>query len=122
MRLLLKYFIILFIFFGMPLLLLGDSIARDPFEVIVYRTAASPLPGKNSAAIVQNRNLVLKLSGILKEGKHSQAIISVGGISSVFDRNDRILDITVIGISDTQVLLQRKGKTYILEIGKDLTL
>jgi len=71
---------------------------------------------------IPNRSLVIKLSGILKEEKHSQAIISVGGNSSVFDLYDHILDITIIGIMDNRVLLQRNGKTYILEIGKDLTL
>jgi hypothetical protein len=65
---------------------------------------------------------VIGLTGVIYENGYARALLSVQGVPRIVKVQDRVGALRVFAIENGRILLQSSSKTFILEIGNEITL
>lgn len=111
--------LILAVFF--PSLGYSLKLKRDPFDQVVYKE--SPRFPVKGAAVTPKVQTVLQLMGIISQPEgDSIAMIAINGQIKTCKVDDIFWGVQILEIRENALSLKTKGKVYIIEIGKELTL
>lgn len=103
---------------------LAEAIVRPkPYEFKLPRDPFRPLVGKWSLISEEDLEITsesqIKIIGILNKEKIPLALLEVLGTTSIFREGDKIGEYTLKKIESKKIILEKKNKISVLEIGEE---
>ncbi|MEK7299036.1 MAG: hypothetical protein AAB066_04005 [Candidatus Margulisiibacteriota bacterium] len=112
-------------------LLLGPCIHAADMFWVPNRDPFTPVPGilrgpgtlsATGPTLAPASTFVIGLTGVIYKNGYARALLSVQGVPRIVKVQDRVGALRVFAIENDRILLQSPSKTFILEVGNEITL